>query len=136
MNQKDGFLKHRCWRQAVIESSCAICLPAGVSAGEWEPDTTVAGRYLDRNVRVLDAAKLGPLAQIPLLRVQKPRARMPGTVYRILQPPLQVLANRLAAKARLARNRTDRQTLSSPIKYHNQSTQFYHLTTHSCGLIR
>ena len=24
----------------------------------------------------------------------------------------------------------------SHIKYHNQSTQFYHLTTHSCELIR
>ena len=61
---------------------------------------------------------------------------MPGTVFRILQPPLQVLANRLAAKARLARNRADRQTPPSHIKYHNQSTQFYHLTTHSCELIR
>ena len=42
----------------------------------------------------------------------------------------------IAAKARLARNRADRQPPPPHIKYHNQSTQFYHLTTHSCELIR
>ncbi len=90
MNQEDGFLRRRRWRQALIASSCAVCLPAGASASDPAPDSLVAGRYLDRNVEVHDAAQLDPLRHVvsfefsPLISIEGALATaLSGTGYRL-----------------------------------------------------
>ncbi len=62
------------------------------------------------------------------------RPRRPRSVGRRLKPRIQILANRLAVQAGLARDRADRQALSPQIVNHDDQPQFDHRTITSVGL--
>ncbi len=121
MNPKDGFLKHR-WRLAVIASSCAICLPTGVPAGEWAPDNIVAGRYLDRNVLVHDEAQLDPLKHVvsfsfsPFITVEGAlNTALSGTGYRLAPADPGPVSRLLDSQVALSHDRFDEKRIDSVV---------------------
>lgn len=122
MNQKDGFFKHRHWRQALIATSCAICLPAGASAGDPAADSIVAGRYLDRNVRVYEPAQLDPLKHVvsfefsPFISIEGALSTaLSGTGYRLASADPGPVSRLLGSPVAHAHNRFSEKRIDSVI---------------------
>ena len=122
MNQKDGFFKHRHWRRALIASSCAVCLPAGAAAGDPAPDSLVAGRYLDRNVQVYEAAQLDPLKHVvsfefsPFISIKGALSTaLSGTGYRLAPADPGPVSRMLGSPVAHAHNRFTEKRIDSVV---------------------
>ena len=71
--------------------------------------------------------------EIVLVRLQKPRPRLPRRIGRSREAPVQKLADRLAVQARPARDRADRKAFPFQFLQHDNLLQLDHPTRASFG---
>ena len=71
--------------------------------------------------------------EIVLVRLQKPRPRLPRRIGRSREAPVQKLADRLAVQARPARDRADRKAFPFQFLQHDNLLQLRHPTRASFG---